>query len=102
MEIKDENFRVEDIAVNNYNDKLTELKNSSRVFEMYENMTVMKEKAKIQATMAVVGYSTLALGTSALSIVVPLVDAAAAIGYQVAMVYNIFYIYELNTDERKR
>ena len=69
MEIKDENFRVEDIAVNNYNDKLTELRNSSRVFEMYENMTVMKEKAKIQATMAVVGYSTLALGTSALSIV---------------------------------
>jgi hypothetical protein len=46
VEIKDENFRVEDIAVNNYNDKLTELRNSSRVFEMYENMTVMKKKQK--------------------------------------------------------
>ena len=64
-------------------------------------MNNIKEEAKTKAIIAVVGYSLLTCGTSALSIVVPFVDAAAAIGYQVAMVYNIFNIYELNTDDYK-
>lgn len=101
VKIKDENFQVEDITINNYNDKLALLRKSSRIFEMYEDMNDIKEEAKTKAIIAVVGYSLLTCGTSALSIVVPFVDAVAAIGYQVAMVYNIFYIYELNTDDYK-
>ena len=101
VKIKDENFQVEDITINNYNDKLALLRKSSIIFEMYENMKIIKEEAKTKAIIAVVGYSLLTCGTSALSIVIPFVDAAAAIGYQVAMVYNIFYIYELNTDDYK-
>lgn len=101
VKIKDENFQVEDITINNYNDKLALLRKSSRIFEMYEDMNDIKEEAKTKAIIAVVGYSLLTFGTSALSIVVPFVDAVAAIGYQVAMVYNIFYIYELNTDDYK-
>ena len=37
----------------------------------------------------------MALGSSALSLIVPVVACALAYGYQVAMVYSIFSIYEL-------
>ena len=94
--IKDKNFRVEDINVANYNEKLYELSKSNRVFELYSNMDAIKEKAKTKANLCVAGYSTLALGSSSLSLVVPLVDCGLTIGYEVAMVYTIFSIYELD------
>jgi hypothetical protein len=49
----------------------------------------------------VAGFSALSLGTSSLSIMVPLLDSATTIGYQVAMVYSIFSLYELDTGEYK-
>ena len=101
IKIKDKNFRIKDITVDNYNEKLEELKNINRLFELYKNMSDLKDSIRIKSKLVVVGFSALAFGTSALSIVVPLVDAAAAIGYQVAMVYSIFSLYELDTREYK-
>lgn len=97
--IKDKNFRVEDINVSNYNEKLYKLSKSNRVFELYSNMNAIKEKAKLKANLCVVGYSTLALGSSSLSLVVPLVDCGLTIAYEVAMVYTIFSIYELDPND---
>ena len=97
--IKDEKFNVEDINVGNYNEKLIQLSKSNRIFEYYSNMNAIKEKAKKKANLTVVGYSALSLGTSSLSLVVPLVDCALAIGYQVAMVFTIFNIYEIDTKD---
>ena len=94
--IKDKNFRVEDINVANYNEKLYELSKSNRVFQLYSNMNAIKEKAKLKAYLCVAGYSTLAFGSSSLSLVLPLVDCGLTIGYEVAMVYTIFSIYELD------
>ena len=81
IKIKDKNFRIKDITVDNYNEKLEELKNINRLFELYKNMSDLKDSIRIKSKWVVVGFSALAFGTSALSIVVPLVDAAAAIGY---------------------
>ena len=97
--IKDVNFRVEDINVDNYNEKLFQLSKSNRIFELLSHMDAIKENAKLKANLAVAGYSALALGSSALSLVVPLVDCALAIGYQVAMVFTIFNIYELKPQD---
>ena len=95
IEIKDKKFKVEDLNIENYNEKLNNLSKCNRIFENYSNMKAIKEKAKVNANLSVTGYSALALGSSAISLVVPVVDYALTIGYQVAMVYTIFNIYEL-------
>ena len=95
IKIKDKNFRVEDITIENYNVKLIELSKCNRTFENFSSIKAIKEKAKLKANLTVVGYSALALGSSALSLIIPVVDCALAIGYQVALVYSIFNIYEL-------
>ena len=95
IQIKDKKFTVDDINVENYNEQLEHLSKCSRTFEHYSKMNAIKEKARLKANWSVAGYSALALGSSAISIVVPVVDCALTIGYQVAMVYTIFNIYEL-------
>ena len=95
IEIKDKEFKVEDLNIENYNEILNNLSKCNRIFENYCNMKAIKEKAKLNANLSVTGYSALALGYSAISLVVPVVDYALTIGYQVAMVYTIFNIYEL-------
>jgi GTP-binding protein EngB required for normal cell division len=96
IKIKDEKFKVEDINVQNYNEKLKHLSKSNGTFALYNNMNAIKEKAKYRANWAVAAYSTATLGSSSLSLIVPVVDCAITIGWQVAMVYTIFNIYELN------
>ena len=59
-------------------------------------MNAIKEKCKLAADLTVTGYSLLTCGSSALSIIVPLVDCVLTISYQVAMVYSLFSIYELD------
>ena len=95
IKIKDEKFKIEDINIENFNKQLIHLSKYCRTFEQYESMNAIKEKAKIKANLVVAGYSLLSCGSSALSLVVPLVDNVLAVGYQVAMVYNIFNIYEI-------
>ena len=99
IRIKDQNFQVEDININNYNQKLIQLSRSNRTFELYSSINVFKERAKIKANITAAGYSILTLGSSAISIVVPFVDSALTIGYQVAMVFNILYIYEIKPSD---
>ena len=99
IKIKDEKFNVEDININNYNEKLMQLSKCNRIFEEYGRMDAIKEKAKLKADLAVTGYSLLSLGSSALSLVVPVVDCALAIGYQIAMVYSVLSIYELRSQD---
>ena len=93
--MKDKEFKVEDLNIENYNEILNNLSKCNRIFENYCNMKAIKEKAKLNANLSVTGYSALALGSPAISLVVPVVDYALTIGYQVAMVYTIFNIYEL-------
>ena len=60
-------------------------------------MTDLKDSIRLKSKWVVAGFSALAFGTSALSLLVPIVDTATAIGYQVAMVYSIFSLYQLDT-----
>jgi len=101
IKIQDNDFRITDITVDNYNEKLNKLKYLTRLFELYENMSDLRDSIRIKSKWVVAGFSALSLGTSALSIIVPLVDSAAAIGYQVAMVYSIFSLYQLDRREYK-
>ena len=62
---------------------------------------ILENSIRIKSKWVVVAFSALSFGASALSIVVPLVDSVADVGYQVAMVYSIFSLYELDTREYK-
>ena len=101
IKIKNQGFKIEDITVENFNEKLLLLKNSSRLFEFYNNLTNIKDSIKTKAYLTVTSFSALSCGTSSLSLIFPLVDAVAAIGYQVAMVYSIFSLYELDPNNYK-
>ena len=48
INIKDENFSIEDINVDNYNEKLNELKNLTRLFELYKNMSDLRNCIRIK------------------------------------------------------
>jgi len=91
------NFNIKEITSENFNEQLDYLKKNNRIFQLYENISVFKKSAKIKATFSVLGYSALSCGTSALSLIVPVVDSVISIIYQIGMVYNILYIYELNS-----
>ena len=54
-------------------------------------MKLCKQVLK-KAIIGVCSFSFLALASSSISILVPLVDSALTIVYQVAMTYNILYI----------
>ena len=99
IRIKDEKFRVKDINIKNYNETLKQLSKSNRIFEQFSSIKAIKENAKSKANWTVAGYSALALGSSALSLIVPVVDCALAYGYQVAMVYSVFNTYELKPQD---
>ena len=99
IKIKDKNFHVEDITVDNYKEKLKELQKLSRFFELYENMSDFRDSIRIKSNLVVFGFSALSLGTSAISILVPFVDTFTSIGYQVAMVYSILSLYGLDSRE---
>ena len=58
-------------------------------------MNEIKKKSKLKADLAVTGYCFLTAGSSALSLIIPVVDCALTIGYQVAMVYSVLSIYGL-------
>ena len=58
-------------------------------------MNEIKKKSKLKADLAVTGYCLLTAGSSALSLIIPVVDCALTIGYQVAMVYSVLSIYGL-------
>jgi hypothetical protein len=99
ININKNNYNINDITVDNYNDKLKELRGKSEMFDEYENMDYLKQEKKTKAELAYYGYSALACGTSAISLFVPFIDTFIAVGYQVAMVYQIFNIYEYKTEE---
>ena len=59
--IKDENFNVEDITLNNYIEKLLELSYHNSVFAKYKNMNKIKEKCKLKSDLTAAAYSLLTL-----------------------------------------
>ena len=101
IKIKDKNFNINDITVNNFNEKLNELKKLTRLFELYEDMSDLRDSMRVKPNLVVTCFSVLSFGTSALSLLVPFVDLVTAIGYQVAMVYSIFSLYQIDTREYK-
>ena len=99
IQINIPDYNVNNINVDNYNQQLQLLRENCRVFELFENMSVVRNKAKTHAICLVIFYSALACGSSALSLVVPIVDTFLGIGYQVAMIFNILYVYEKNPND---
>ena len=48
IQIKDQKFKVEEINVENYNEKLEHLSKCNRTFEHYSSMDSIKEKARLK------------------------------------------------------
>ena len=101
IKIQDENFNIEDITIENYNQKLEDLKNLSRFFELYGSISDLRDSIKTKSNLVITAFSLLSLGTSVLSIFLPLLDTATTIEYQVSMIYSIFSLYQLDTREYK-
>jgi GTP-binding protein EngB required for normal cell division len=49
IKLKDKNFRIKDITVDNYNEKLEELKTLTRLFELYKNMSDLRNSIRIKS-----------------------------------------------------
>lgn len=56
----------------------------------------MIKSKKTKSITCVSIYSNLSLGSSIISILVPIVDSVIGIGFQTAMVFNLLYIYDEN------
>jgi hypothetical protein len=57
------------------------------LFVLYKNRSDLRDSIRIKSKWLAVGFSSLSFGTSASSIVIPLIDSVADIGYKVAMVW---------------
>lgn len=96
IKLNSQQFLIDDININNYNDKITYLRKNNRLFELFKNTKAIQKYAKIKANWSIAGYAALTCGTSILSFFFPFIDTVTSIGSNVAMIYNIFSIYELN------
>ena len=69
----------------NYKAQFEILRKSSRVFQAYNNIEEMISNKKLKAISLVFLYTSAALGSSFLSMIVPLVDTGLAYLYQIAL-----------------
>ncbi len=96
IKLNSQQFLIDDINVNNYNDKITYLRENNSLFKLFKNTEAIQKYAKIKANWSIAGYAALTCTTSILSFFFPFIDTVTSIGSNVAMIYNIFSIYELN------
>ena len=101
IQVNIRNFNVNEITNETYLNILNNLYLTNRIFQIYKDFEAMKESTKRKAYISVGIYSGLALASSAISILVPVVDSGLAIAYQTAMTYNIFYIYNIDPHNYK-
>ena len=90
------NFNINTINNENYRTVLNNLYRTNRIFQIYENFETMQTSTKKKAIVSVCVFSILSFASSSISILVPVVDSGLTIVYQVAMTYNILYIYNEN------
>ena len=99
IKIKDTSFNVNSLSRQNYLQQFDILRKSSRVFEAYNNLEEMIESIKIKAYILVTGYSLATVGTSFLTMVVPIVDSVLAYTFQYKMIAHLLELYGFNSDE---
>ena len=96
IQVNIRNFNINTINNENYRTILNNLYRTNRIFQIYEDFETMQENTKKNAIKSACLFSFLSLASSSISIFVPLVDSGLTIVYQVAMTYNILYIYNAN------
>lgn len=99
IKIKDTSFNVNSLSRQNYLQQFDILRKSSRVFEAYNNLEEMIESIKIKAYILVTGYSLATVGTSFLTMIVPIVDSVLAYTFQYYMIAHLLELYGFNSDE---
>ena len=99
IKIKDTSFNVNSLSRQNYLQQFDILRKSSRVFEAYNNLEEMIESIKIKAYILVTGYSLATVGTSFLTMFVPIVDSVLAYTFQYNMIARLLKLYGFNSDE---
>ena len=98
IQIKQE-INLNSLTKENYKAQFEILRKSSRVFQAYNNIEEMISNKKLKAISLVFLYTSAALGSSFLSMIVPLVDTGLAYLYQTLMIFNILYIYDYNFND---
>ena len=92
-------INLNSLTKENYKAQFEILRKSSRVFQAYNNIEEMISNKKLKAISLVFLYTSAALGSSFLSMIVPLVDTGLAYLYQTLMIFNILYIYDYNFND---
>ena len=90
------NFDVNEIKIETYRNILENLYRTNRIFHIDKDFETMQANNKIKAIGSVSFFSFLALGSSGITIIIPFVDSGITIAFQIAMTYNIFYIYNIS------
>ena len=92
-------INLNSLTKENYKAQFEILRKSSRVFQAYNNIEEMISNKKLKAISLVFLYTSAALGSSFLSMIVPLVDTGLVYLYQTLMIFNILYIYDYNFND---
>lgn len=92
-------INLNSLTKENYKAQFEILRKSSRVFQAYNNIEEMISNKKLKAISLVFLYTSAALGSSFLSMIVPFVDTGLAYLYQTLMIFNILYIYDYNFND---
>ena len=95
----DPKFNVNSLTKENYKNEFEILRKNCRVFQSYSNIENMIENIQLKSISLVTGTTLLSLGTSFLSMVVPLVDTALSYAYQAFMIKLILNIYGYNSND---
>ena len=98
IKIKDKNFRIKDITVDNYTQKLNELKKLTRLFELYEDMSELRDSIRAKSNWIVAGFSALSFGASALFFAA---SRYPSFRFQESMINSIFSLYQLDPSKYK-
>jgi len=89
-------INLDSLTKENYKAQFEILRKSSRVFQAYNNIEQMISNNMKKAISLVVLYTSAALGSSFLSMIVPFIDTGLAYLYQTVMICNILSIYDYN------
>lgn len=89
-------INLDSLTKENYKAQFEILRKSSLVFQAYNNIEQMISNNMKKAYSIVALYTSVALGSSFLSMIVPLIDTGLAYLYQTVMISNILSIYDYN------
>ena len=94
-----DNYNINNINIDNYENELETLSINNRIFQNYPNFEILQQSIKLKSQILVATYSLCSLGSSFINLAFPVVDTFVSIGFQTAMVFNLLKFYNENPSD---